>query len=59
MIPAVDPISSLECIRLREYWNFVLCKEWEPYGLNLENRMNFAMYESGIRDKKFVPYGGK
>lgn len=42
-----------ECIRLREYWNFMQCGEYEPMGLTYENRCNMGEYDAGIRATKF------
>jgi len=46
----------LECIRLREYWNFMQCGEYEPMGLTYENRWNMSEYEMGIVSVKFKKF---
>lgn len=45
-------VCFMECIRLREYWNFLLCGEYEPYGLTIENRYNMEAFEHTVELKK-------
>lgn len=45
-------MNFIECIRLREYWNYILCGEWEPFGVNFENRWNMNQYEVALAYKK-------
>ena len=56
--PNAQPnMNFYECIRLREYWNFFLCGEYEPLGLNTENRQNMMQYEGAIMMKKMAMNG--
>jgi len=43
----------MECILLREHWNYLCCKEYEPFGLTLENRYNMDEFQKCIVLKKF------
>jgi len=50
-------MNFYEMIRLREYWNFILCGEYEPFGLNYYNRNTMIEYNNSIQLKKIMGTG--
>ena len=50
-------MNFYELIRLRECWNYLVCGEYEPYGLNLYNRAMMAEYDNTIQIKKLIGTG--